>query len=164
MVQTLAACKQTCRRYMCVLVLLYTCSHTAAYVSSRCCVCVFILQYMCPHTATYVSSYCYMCPDTVAAGKQAGVLTYAHVCSRMLTNAHVFSQTSRRPPLRTHTYTHTHTRPLRRTSGTSLPSPGACGLELLRHAASRYQCMRPEATNLTLPFYAANVCGLKLLN
>ena len=139
MVQTLAACKQTCRRYMCVLVLLYTCPHTAAYVSSR-------YGCMCLHTAIYVSAYCYicvlillyMCPDTVAAGKQAGVLTYEHVCSRMLTNAHVCSQTSRRPPLRTHTYTHTHTRPLRRTSGTSLPSPGACGLELIRHAASRY--------------------------
>ena len=51
-VETLVACEQTCRRYMCVLILLYTCSHTATYVSSYCYVCVFIL--LC------VSSYCYI--------------------------------------------------------------------------------------------------------
>ncbi len=33
-------------------------------VSSNCYVCVLILVYMCHHTATYESSYCYMCPHT----------------------------------------------------------------------------------------------------
>ncbi len=31
------------------------------YVSSYCYICVLILLYMCPHTAMYVSSYCYVC-------------------------------------------------------------------------------------------------------
>ncbi len=47
--------------YICVLILLYMCPHTAIYVSSYCYICVLILLYMCPHTAIYVSSYCYIC-------------------------------------------------------------------------------------------------------
>ena len=36
-------------RYICVIILLCMCPHTAIYVSSYCCVC------MCPHTAICVS-------------------------------------------------------------------------------------------------------------
>jgi hypothetical protein len=36
----------------------------AIYVSSYHYICALIQLYMCPHTATYVSSYCYMCPHT----------------------------------------------------------------------------------------------------
>ncbi len=44
--------------YICVLILLYVCPHTAIYVSSYCCICVLILLYMCPHSATYCCSGC----------------------------------------------------------------------------------------------------------
>ena len=47
--------------YICVLILLYMCPHTAMCVSSCCYICVLMLLYMCPHTAICVSSYCYMC-------------------------------------------------------------------------------------------------------
>jgi hypothetical protein len=47
--------------YICVLILLYMCPHTAIYVSSYYYICVLILLYMCPHTAIYMSSYCYIC-------------------------------------------------------------------------------------------------------
>ncbi len=63
--------------YICVLILLYMCPHTAMcvlillYVSSYCYivssyyyVCVLILLYICPHTAIYVSSLLHMCPHT----------------------------------------------------------------------------------------------------
>jgi hypothetical protein len=39
--------------YICVLILLHMCPHTAT--------CVLILLHMCPHTATYVFSSCYTC-------------------------------------------------------------------------------------------------------
>jgi hypothetical protein len=39
--------------YICVLILLYMCPHTAIYVSSY--------RYICPHAALNVSSFCYMC-------------------------------------------------------------------------------------------------------
>ncbi len=39
--------------YMCVLILLYTCPHTAIYVSSYCYICVLIC-----YVLLYVSSYC----------------------------------------------------------------------------------------------------------
>jgi hypothetical protein len=42
--------------YICVLILLYMCPHTATYVSSCCYMCVLMLLYMCSHTAMYVSS------------------------------------------------------------------------------------------------------------
>jgi hypothetical protein len=35
--------------------------YASIYVSSSCYICVLILLYMCPHTAIYVSSYCYIC-------------------------------------------------------------------------------------------------------
>jgi hypothetical protein len=62
------------RCYICVLILLRMCPHTAAYVSSCCCVCVFILLHMCPLSTAYVSAYCCvcvlmllrMCPHTAA--------------------------------------------------------------------------------------------------
>jgi hypothetical protein len=59
--------------YICVVILLYMCPHTAVssycymcphttiYVSSYCYICVVILLCMCPHTATYVSPCCYIC-------------------------------------------------------------------------------------------------------
>ena len=36
---------------------------TQCYKSAYCYICVLILLYMCPHSAIYVSSYCYMCPQ-----------------------------------------------------------------------------------------------------
>ena len=60
----------------CVLILLRNvCPHTAAYVSSYCCICVLILLRMCPHTAAYVSSYCCMCPHTATY-----VSSYCYIC------------------------------------------------------------------------------------
>ena len=62
--------------YVCVLILLCMCPHTAIYVSSYCymcvlillmstycCICVFILLCMCHHTAN-VLVLIYMCPHT----------------------------------------------------------------------------------------------------
>jgi hypothetical protein len=46
---------------VCVLILLYSCPHTAVFVSSYCCICFLILLYMCSHPAIYVSSYCCTC-------------------------------------------------------------------------------------------------------
>jgi hypothetical protein len=34
--------------YICVLILLYMCPHTAIYVSSHCYICCLILQHLCP--------------------------------------------------------------------------------------------------------------------
>ncbi len=54
--------------YICVLILLHMCPHTATYVSSYCYICALILLHMClillhmyARTATCVSSYCYIC-------------------------------------------------------------------------------------------------------
>jgi hypothetical protein len=82
--------------YICVLILLYMCPHTAIYVSSYCYICVLILRsrvayvaratyvlhmsyicvliliYMCPHTAIYVSSYYYIC------------VSYCYICVLIL--------------------------------------------------------------------------------
>jgi hypothetical protein len=38
------------------------------YVSSYYYMCVLILLYMCPHTAIYVSTYYYLCPRTARCG------------------------------------------------------------------------------------------------
>jgi hypothetical protein len=73
----------------------------AIYVSSYCYICVLIMLYMCPHTAMYVSSYCYVCvliqsphiPPEKSVRAYADVCwrmrTYADVCGRMLTYADV---------------------------------------------------------------------------
>jgi hypothetical protein len=44
--------------FICVLILLYMCPHTAIYVSSHCYICDPLLLYLCPHTAKYVSASC----------------------------------------------------------------------------------------------------------
>ena len=41
--------------HMCPHTAIYMCPHTATYVSSSCCICVLILLHMCPHTAPYES-------------------------------------------------------------------------------------------------------------
>jgi hypothetical protein len=66
---SVAHCVKTCNcYYICVLILLYMCPHTADAPVVHCgktcnCyyICVLILLYMCPHTTIYVSSYCYIC-------------------------------------------------------------------------------------------------------
>jgi len=65
--------------YICVLILLYMCPHTTAYVSSYCYKCVLILLYMCPHTTIYVSSYYYICVLILLR-----ILLHATVCVRVL--------------------------------------------------------------------------------
>jgi len=45
--------------YMCVLMLLCMCPHTALYEAPPAGVSSY--AYICPHTAMYVSSYCYIC-------------------------------------------------------------------------------------------------------
>ncbi len=47
--------------YMCVLIILYMCPHTATFVSSCYYICVLILLCMFPRSTTYVSSYYYVC-------------------------------------------------------------------------------------------------------
>jgi len=58
------------RCYMCVLILLYMCPHTAMYVSSYYYICVLIVLYIYRHTAIYVSSYNCIC-----------VLILLYICS-----------------------------------------------------------------------------------
>ena len=61
--------------YVCVLILLYMCPHTAvgaAQVVRQVYICVLILLHMCPRTAIYVSSYCYVC-----------VLILLHMCPQL---------------------------------------------------------------------------------
>ncbi len=65
--------------YICVLILPYMCPHTTVYVSSYYYICVLILLYMCPHTGAYWRG------DEKRS--DARLLTYAHICSRMLTYA-----------------------------------------------------------------------------
>jgi hypothetical protein len=48
--------------------------HTAIHVPSSCYICVLILLYMCPHTAIYVL---YMCPHAIDAGATPVVMPEA---------------------------------------------------------------------------------------
>ncbi len=102
--------------YICVLILLYMCPHTAdvcwrlltyegvsgalqvcphttIYVSSYCYICVLILLCMCPHTADVcwcMLTYADVCVAGVSSYYYVCVLiqlTYADVCWRMLTYA-----------------------------------------------------------------------------
>jgi hypothetical protein len=68
--------------YYILVILLYTCPHTAIYVPAYCYIRVLILLYTCPHTAIHVSSYCNMCPYTAIyvssyreARKEGGIVT-----------------------------------------------------------------------------------------
>jgi hypothetical protein len=77
--------------YICLLILLHTCPHTATYVSSYGYIRVLILIHTCPHTATYVSSCGYIrvlillhtCPHTPTYVSSYGyirVLILLHTC------------------------------------------------------------------------------------
>jgi hypothetical protein len=57
--------------YICVLIILCMCPHTAICVLTA--TCVLILLHMCPHPAAYVSSYCYLC-----------VSSYCYICVLIL--------------------------------------------------------------------------------
>jgi hypothetical protein len=68
--------------YICVLILLYMCPHTAIYVSSYLKVAnvVYVhIYYRCPHTAIYVSSYLKVA-DVVFVDIYICVLTQLHMC------------------------------------------------------------------------------------
>ena len=66
-------------KYVCVLILLYMCPHTAIFVSSYCCICFLILLCMCPHSAIFVSSNCCRCPHTAVY-----VSSYCCICVHIL--------------------------------------------------------------------------------
>jgi hypothetical protein len=81
--------------YLCVLILLCMCPHTAMYVSSYYCICALILLYMRPHTSMHVCSYdcmcvlilLYMCPHTTRYASSYYYIVYmrphtpVYVCS-----------------------------------------------------------------------------------
>jgi hypothetical protein len=92
-----------CECYICVLMLLYLCPHTAVYVSSYCYVCVLILLYVC------VLMLLYMCPHTA----MYFVLILLHMCSHELVS---YTTTHVQPRVLLHmcrlvSYTTTHVQP-----------------------------------------------------
>jgi len=53
--------RRLCARAAAYVSLLQVLLSQSSSVSSYYYICVLILLYICPHTATYVSSYCYIC-------------------------------------------------------------------------------------------------------
>jgi hypothetical protein len=118
--------------YICVLILLCACPHTAIYVSSYCHMCVLRLQYVSSYSVIllYVPSYCYirvllllyMCPHTAIC-----VLIQRHTAAIC-----VFILQYMCPRTAIYVSSYCYMGPHTAWSGVPPPSPvGVCGLKLL---------------------------------